>query len=116
MRTINMQIIDDIRAQYPSPSALDIRRDQPGGYCVGDAIIAYVAAYRGEKIAMQGFPEKHDIADALMSMNSALPRPQAMEFAEDIIDANDAGEFEAAWGHAAQAVSWLPNLPHGGKL
>jgi hypothetical protein len=98
--------VSEIRARYPRPVTT---RNSVDSYCVGGAFCLSVG-YRAR------FPRKEFLTMILPEANPHLSGLQALRFARLIVQANDAGDFEAAWKHLNAALVW-PNASgrHGGK-
>ena len=97
--------VQAVRARYPAPrsarsAALWIAMRPAAGddlYCVGGAF----CQWRG---VLSRFPETHDLARQLADTNPALSWAMAGFWAEDILDANDRGDFAGAWDLLAEAL------------
>jgi len=98
-----LMTIADIRARYPHPKAPTGRGllTAPTDYCIGGALC--LSQGRGGR-----FPSCAYLTRVLMAMQPALRWPEADRFAQAIIAYNDAGDFEAAWQRAADALSYGP--------
>lgn len=92
-----------IRKAYPNPRVIltpqDVRAD---GYTVGGALCRWA-----EKSNQYHNPSGVQVARALITLNPQLPRRIASAAAYAIIEANDRGDFETAWGLATQAIDFV---------
>lgn len=95
--------IDTIRDLYPNPVAMDRTTDPDQCYCVGGAICLYTNT-TSESGDVPTFPNEETLARALQSINDTLRARRAKDYAEDIINANDNGNFEDAWNIAREAT------------
>lgn len=94
--------MEQIREKYPNPvRAAQGHKD--GLYCVGGAICHTVYEIEGN-----AFPDEETLGDALALLNPYLvSRPEeASEFAIEIIEHNDRGDFEAAWWWLDRAINY----------
>jgi hypothetical protein len=76
------------------------------GTCVGGAFVCYV---NGDI----PFPTIDELSDQLLANNPNLKWEEAMGFADEIITANDDGDFDGAWNLLDAALklggpSWRP--------
>ncbi len=85
-----------IRAAYPEPRCAGHAASlgQTGNYCIGGA---FWLAAGGPPYCVGNFPRRDTLADVFCVAMPNLPYLKASDYAEAIIDANDAGDFERAW-------------------
>ena len=96
--------IATIRAQYPTPeTANPYGPNRDGDYCVGGAL---ALAFYGLEPDTPRFPEEDAIAEVLQALNPAIADTLALEYADALVDANDAGDFEEAWRVAGKALAY----------
>ena len=95
------ELITAIRATYPAPVPYNSRADTRHQYCTGGAICLYL---RGKDASR--FPTVGHLAFVLKEHNPDLTAIRAMEYAEEIIDANDCARFGKAWTTAQQALDY----------
>lgn len=94
--------IDDIRTAYPHPIS-GRQADYPwkdDDYCCGGAYCRYTG-YQGPDL---NFPMALELARVLKEQNPELDWEYAKEYANAIIDYNDAERFEEAWQLLAQVL------------
>jgi hypothetical protein len=94
------EIVAKIRGLYSKPQRSDLWKsnDERPAYCVGGAL----CIFRGIRAS---FPSIQVFASELCRANPNLTDSRVAEdFAEDIIDANDLGNFEGAWRLLAEAL------------
>jgi len=95
--------ITAIRNKYPAPqpdgpATWAREADSAPCYCVGGAIIL---AHGGA----EAFPNTAYLANWLQALNPCLTHEQALWFAADIINSNDAQDVEQAWALAERALT-----------
>lgn len=97
------ELITAIRATYPRPVPYNSQADIFHQYCIGGAICMYLA---GPGKGGESFPNAGHLAFVLKEQNPQLTASRAMEYAEEIIDANDCARFGKAWTTAQQALDY----------
>lgn len=94
--------VADIKAKFPNPSdPLDDQKTETS-YCVGGAFCMAL----GWK--SNTFPNVDILMEALREANADLSIRLADKYAVDIIKANDAGDYEAAWKALGDALEYKP--------
>lgn len=93
-------IIDQIKAEYPNPVALDDIKmldsaEANAKYCVGGAFCQYYA--KREILLMYSFPTIHVLGTGFCIVNPKLSTTIAEKYAKVLIRANDRKDFERAW-------------------
>ena len=91
--------VGEIQAKFPEPSRGD-EFDKDGAYCVGGAFLAYFGIQPTEAGIKGGIrqwmPDAEELSDFFVQI-LGMDEEEAYEAAEDIIEANDSGNFEGAW-------------------
>ena len=93
-----------IRAAYPEPRQAwhDPSPGHTGDYCVGGAFCLSSGIWSAGKT----FPSPSDLAQTFELMIPTLSAEQAFDYAKEIIDANDEGQFEEAWEILGEMLEW----------
>jgi len=89
-----------IRAQFSNPVSLAECPDHDEGYCVGGALLKYIDE------SSQNFPVGDELAATFLQLNPRVTPKDALICAEDIISANDVGDFSLAWNLLDDVLSW----------
>lgn len=109
--------VADIRAKYPKPMTSyafgamptdtpDGRLGRLGCYCVLGACSCFLKEHRGFA-HRSSFPSiRVGGIRVLLAANPSLDKETALTFAGDIVDANDAGNFELAWAKLDEALAF----------
>ena len=111
--TTKSLVMEDIREKYPNPVKCSSDAGV-GNYCVGGALIkmACDVGYGLEIAPLPsriGFPFSGILAHALRVVNPALSIVESYEAADKITWANDAEDFESAWGYLRVALESHPS-------
>ena len=91
--------IEQIKAEYPNPESAE-NKVLKSGYCVGGAII------RAYEHGHGSYPSIDILVRTLWAINPALTRSKAVDYASDIIFANDARQYKKAWDIADEALNY----------
>lgn len=104
-----MELIDQIRQEYPDPRRASISIDTLD-YCVGGAMCLFANKHALFLFPSARFPNSLTLTMLLREYNPGLIQnsPLAGEFADAILRLNDAGCFTEAWEVAAAALVWRP--------
>lgn len=98
--------VEEIRRLYPNPIEATVEEAQSrDAYCVGGAL----CRARGMEAAT--FPGIWPVSIHLLDENPDLPENAAKEFAGRIVELNDAGDFDAAWGALRDALAYTAVTP-----
>lgn len=102
-----MRTIEDIRALFPQPRvAPGSQNPKALGYCVGGALCRFQHQDIKSPIMQAiNFPSVGFLKEVLQELNPTLMSHGARLYAREIIEFNDAGQFEQAWAVTARALS-----------
>ena len=92
-----------IRAEYPNPTCAE--NHDPSDYCVGRAVWLYTGRpcdFPDSPLAGWG---RVEIASALRVLNPTLSESSSLQWTYKISNANDEGNFEAAYSDMVDALS-----------
>jgi hypothetical protein len=105
-----------IRAAYPNPVTLTEGQDDPCAYCVGGAAVRWLEDHgvlpTWDDLIMIGdastprFPSSTYLARVLQVLNPTLTEPQALRYADEVVDSNDdlSTGMAAAWASLDDAL------------
>ena len=85
--------VAELKEKYPNPSSCFT-----GDYCVGGALVL-------ESGDVYSHPDATRLSVHLLQQNAQLTKEEALSFAELVIEANDAQEYEFAWSHLNNALN-----------
>ena len=109
-----MTTMEQIRQQYPAPVQSPLASGHPcvpQTYCTGGAVCAVAdqqsvwSVHTRPPFFRTDFPHEAHIALALLALNPALTRVEALVAAREITDHNDRKDFEAAWQGVHRALT-----------
>lgn len=101
--------VEAIKQQYPNPAT---EKTGVSDYCVAGAVAAYynlqdeVSSFISDR---ELFPDKQEAISILKQINPKLQFDLASDYAQDIIDYNDFGNFETAWNLVHEALTYNQN-------
>lgn len=97
----------EIRAKYPSPRDPLNDDHTAASYCVGGALCMYQTQLQAWSMPIPlRFPNPFDLTECIIQTNMDINIDRAIAFAEAIIKANDAGDYEEAWTELDEALSY----------
>lgn len=102
--------LHEIQVLYPSPRR--VTGEHPltdPGYCVGGALCLMLSAPDTQTFAAR-FPSPSELGFALRHCNPQLTWRQGRNYANKIIDANDAEDFRKAWKILGRALTYTPRV------
>jgi hypothetical protein len=102
--------VADIQADYPTPCTTADDDGVSWQYCVGGALCLAHGFLTDSAGNRMHFPEETELAAVFERLNPALDGISAYHFAQQLIIANDTGDFERAWDIAETALT-LQSLP-----
>lgn len=107
-RSLAMRIsIEVLRKKYPDPKAAWNSGRSRSDYCVGGALCGELCVELGYAMSDPPlFPNDDLLAEAMCLCNNNLPKRQALAFAREISQKNEAGLFEDAWSALEESLDY----------
>jgi len=97
--------IKEIQARFPHPRTSTYRFYSEEDYCVGGAILLFYGINSSQTFC-SNFPDVASLACHLRTINSRLTEEKSLEYAWNIVIANDKECFDEAWIYAASALQF----------
>jgi len=98
--------ITQIQARFPHPVTSIHRPYSEEDYCVGGAVLLFYGIEITSQTIGNNFPDVNSLAYHLCKINSRLTEEKSLEYAWNIVIANDNEYFEEAWIYAASALQF----------
>jgi hypothetical protein len=96
-----------VRERFPNPISLNApEAHKPGCYCVGGAFLAVLDETATPGYPDIPFPEPEVIAEGLRRANPSLTVDRSNRYAWNIINDNDAEDFDDAWKDLDAAMTY----------
>jgi len=110
-------------SDYPSVRSLMSRFPNPvrarhgtkrNRYCVGGALL--IALEEREDSRRLSFPSYSELGMEFQKVNPGLSPVRAHSLADELVDANDRGQFNEAWGILAEVLGESKPVPRSKSL